>query len=285
MKMWMWGLDPLVHIVFIFSVSLSRPDPLYRDHEIEKESEKEGKRGEMNARPKEIVANVKQELINNADEKTKASFPRFFKEDVKFHGVKAPTAVKIAKQYFKQVQPLGKKQVFSLCEDLLKSGYSEEAWVAANWAYWMHKDFEPADFKVFEMWVDKYINNWAACDTLCNHAVGAFIEKYPEYIEGLKGWAKSPNRWMKRAAAVSLIIPAKNGKFLKDIFQIADSLLLDKDDLVQKGYGWMLKEASRQHRQEVFDYVLRHKATMPRTALRYAIEKMPQELRQQAMAK
>jgi len=90
---------------------------------------------------------------------------------------------------------------------------------------------------------------------------------------------------MRRAAAVTLILPARKGKFLDDIFEIADSLLLDTDDLVQKGYGWMLKEASKKHQKQVFDYIMKNKDKMPRTALRYAIEKMPPDLRKQAMAK
>jgi 3-methyladenine DNA glycosylase AlkD len=93
------------------------------------------------------------------------------------------------------------------------------------------------------------------------------------------------HRWMKRAAAVSLILPARHGKFLSDIFEIADILLLDKDDMVQKGYGWMLKEAAKPYQKEVFDYVVKHKAVMPRTALRYAIEQMPPEMRAEAMKK
>lgn len=90
---------------------------------------------------------------------------------------------------------------------------------------------------------------------------------------------------MKRAAAVSLIIPARKGLFLNEIFSIADTLLHDKDDLVQKGYGWMLKAASQAHEKEVFKYVISKKTTMPRTALRYAIEKIPKELKTIAMAK
>ena len=114
--------------------------------------------------------------------------------------------------------------------------------MAANWAHWMQADSdEPAYFEVFEAWVNKYVSNWASCDTLCNDAVGSFIVKYPKYLERLKGWTASPNRWARRAAAVSLIVPARGGEFLADIFEIADLLLLDKDDLVQKGYGWMLK--------------------------------------------
>ena len=88
---------------------------------------------------------------------------------------------------------------------------------------------------------------------------------------------------MRRASAVTLIIPARKGKFLSDILEIADILLLDNDDLVQKGYGWMLKAASEANQNEIFEYVIKNKAIMPRTALRYAIEKMPEELKREAM--
>jgi len=90
---------------------------------------------------------------------------------------------------------------------------------------------------------------------------------------------------MKRAAAVSLIIPARKGLFLNDIFEIADILMMDADDLVQKGYGWMLKAASEAHRDEVFEYVMKYKQVMPRTAFRYALEKMPKDMRDMAMKK
>jgi 3-methyladenine DNA glycosylase AlkD len=89
--------------------------------------------------------------------------------------------------------------------------------------------------------------------------------------------------WMRRAAAVSLIIPAKTGLFLDEAFKIADTLMGDEEDLVQKGFGWLLKEESRTKQREVYDYVLARRSVMPRTALRYAIELMPQELRREAM--
>jgi len=90
---------------------------------------------------------------------------------------------------------------------------------------------------------------------------------------------------VRRAAAVTLILPARKGLFLHEVFAICTSLLTDPDDLVQKGYGWLLKEASRRHPKEVFAFVMRHKKTMPRTALRYALEKMPEPFRRQAMEK
>ena len=161
----------------------------------------------------------------------------------------------------------------------------EESFIACHWSYAVRRDYGPEDFAVFEAWVNDYVSNWASCDTLCNHTIGALVDKYPAFLADLKRWAGSPNRWTRRAAAVSLIIPARQGRFLKEIFEIADILLMDQDDLVQKGYGWMLKVASQAHQAPVFEYVMAHKARMPRTALRYAIEKLPKELRVRAMEK
>lgn len=233
----------------------------------------------------QIIEEIREELKLNADDKTRNSGERFFKEAVKLHGVKTAVVGRIGKAHFKRVQGRDKAEILSLCEELWESGYMEESFIACEWAYSIRKGYETQDFEIFEKWVAKYVSNWASCDTLCNHTIGAFVEMYPEYLSRLKNWARSENRWMRRAAAVTLIIPAKEGKFLPDIFEIADILLLDKDDLVQKGYGWMLKEASRKHQTEVYEYVVGHKKVMPRTALRYAIEKMPEERRKAAMQK
>lgn len=232
---------------------------------------------------KNVLTAVRQELVESIDEKTRQSAQRFFKEPVKFHGVKSAQVKKIATKHFRVIKELDKSEIFGLCEDLLKTGYGEEAFIAFEWAYAERRQFVPQDFFVFEGWVDSYVDNWAKCDTFCNHTLGSFVEMYLEFIENLTGWARSENRWLRRASAVTLILPARKGMFLKEAFQISDILLMDTDDMVQKGYGWLLKEASKKHQADVFDYVMRWKAKMPRTALRYAIEKMPEEMRKKAM--
>jgi 3-methyladenine DNA glycosylase AlkD len=232
-----------------------------------------------------IISRIREDLALSVDEKTKASSSRFFKEEVLCYGVKSALVGRIAKNYYNEIKSENKKIVFSLCEELLRSDYCEEAYIAADWAYQVREAYSEDDFFIFERWIKNYINNWAKCDTLCNHAVGSFIEKFPAYIENLKTWTASDNRWVRRAAAVTLILPARKGNFLEDVFEISDRLLKDRDDLVQKGYGWLLKEASKTHRQEVFEYVMRNKKDMPRTSLRYAIEKFPTDLRAKAMEK
>jgi 3-methyladenine DNA glycosylase AlkD len=232
-----------------------------------------------------IIGAIRKDLTSNADRKTKESGERFFKEAVSLYGVKASVTTTIAKDHFRRLTDTNKLTIFSYCDELWKSGKIEESFIACNWSYYVYKQYKPEDIIVFRDWINNYVSNWASCDTFCNHTVGTFIEMYPGFLKELKVWAKSENRWMRRASAVSLIVPGRRGKFLQDIFKIANILLTDSDDIVQKGYGWMLKEASKVHQKEVYDFVISNKKRMPRTAYRYAIEKMQPELRKKAMEK
>ena len=232
-----------------------------------------------------ILSDLREELKANIDPQTKKTFQRFFKEEVKYYGVNVPIVYKIAKKYWKRAKLLNKKEIFRLCEQLFASNYTEEAFVVSSWLPEYIENLAPSDLSIFKIWIEKYINNWAKCDGFCNHTVGDLIQKFPQTVGELKSWAKSDNRWLKRATAVSLIVPAKKGYFLQEAFEISDELLTDMDDMVQKGYGWLLKEESRMHQKEVFDYVLKNRKLMPRTALRYAIELMPKHLKVEAMKK
>jgi len=230
-----------------------------------------------------IIARIREELAGQADPAVRESSKRFFREEIRCYGMKTATVVAIAKKHWKYVKGYQKQEIFDLCEELYRSGYIEESFIVSQWTHSLSRRYEKEDLAVFRRWIDTYITNWASCDSFCNHTLGDFFMEYPEFIGELREWTRSENRWMRRAAAVSLVIPAKRGKFLREVVEIADLLLTDSDDLVQKGYGWLLKEASRNHQREIFSYVMRNKNVMPRTALRYAIELMPRDLRTEAM--
>jgi 3-methyladenine DNA glycosylase AlkD len=236
---------------------------------------------------KNVIETVRNALKSSASEAFRLSSQRFFKEGqkVQFYGVKSQNTRQIAKTLFAEIQDLPKKDAFVLCESLLQSGYLEEMSIACEWVHRFHEEFKPADWTLFDHWIDSYVMNWATCDSFCNHTVGTFVEMYPKYVKKLHAWAKSTNLWKRRAAAVSLVLPARNGLFHTEVFELAEILLLDSEDMVQKGYGWMLKEASKFDQRTVFQFVMKHKSEMPRTALRYAIEKMPKHLKEQAMEK
>ena len=232
-----------------------------------------------------IIARIREELAGQADPAIRESSKRFFREEIRCYGLKTATVVAIAKKFWKEVKGYRKQEIFDLCEELYRSGYLEESFIVSQWAHSLSGRYEKKDLAVFRRWIDSFITNWASCDGFCNHTMGEFIEQFPETIDELNQWARSENRWMRRASAVSLIIPAKHGKFLEESLRIAELLLTDSDDMVQKGYGWLLKEAGRKHTDEVFSFVMKYKRQMPRTALRYAIELMPKNLRAEAMRK
>ena len=219
-----------------------------------------------------IIEAVGQDLADRSDAATRESASRFFKEPVRCRGVKAAIVHAVARKHWQSSRPSEKRRSSRSARTSTGPGTSRTASVAADWAAWLAPAFEPGDIGILGAWVERYVDNWAACDSLCNHAVGDLVARFPETVGVLKAWARSENRWMRRAAAVSLVVPAKRGDFLDDALAIADLLLLDTDDMVRKGYGWLLKEASRKHRDEVFAFVIARRGVMPRTSLRYAVE-------------
>ncbi|MEG1955597.1 MAG: DNA alkylation repair protein [Mucinivorans sp.] len=231
----------------------------------------------------ELINQIHADLAQLADERVRGSSQRFFKGPIKAYGVPSVRCAWIARGHLWKVKGLQKDEFLELCEQLWASGYLEACMIACQWTQSRQGEFRGQDLKTMERWVDRYVSNWATCDTFCNHTVGPLVATYPELVDELYRWAHSPNRWLKRAAAVSLITPVRRGEFLAEAFHMADILLIDEDDMVQKGYGWLLKVASNKYSEQVFEYVMAHRTTMPRTALRYAIEKMPKEVKKEAM--
>jgi 3-methyladenine DNA glycosylase AlkD len=236
----------------------------------------------------EIIQKIRAELINNIDEKYLISIDRFFKEKHKDYGVRTPIVRKIAKRFYKDVKNYSKKELLEISEELLKSGYNEESTIAVQWITQINDNLTKEDFKILEKWVDKYIDNWGKVDDFCLKILSHYIIKFPEHKDSIKSWTSSKNLWKRRCSAVGFIKSGSwriHAPYLKDVFEVALILMEDKEDLVRKGYGWMLKIAAEDFQKEVFDFVMKHKKIMPRVSLRYAIEKMPQDLKKKAMAK
>jgi len=203
-------------------------------------------------------------------------------------GVRTPNVRQIANDFFRELRSHEIKDLDSIltyCEYLLSRHISEYRTIAFQWSFKCKTQFQSNHFELFEKWLKTYVTGWGSCDDFSTHTLGYFLLKFPEFIPHVKTWAQSSNLWVRRAAAVTFIYALRRGKFLSHVFEIADKLLQDSEMYVLKGYGWMLKEATKHFQEEVFQYVLTHKDTMPRVSLRYAIEKMPKTLKQEAMKK
>lgn len=239
---------------------------------------------------KGIIQEIREELINNANEEYQKRIKRFSREEIAQHktryfGLRTPVTRKISSTYFRKIKEKSKEKIFELCEILLQSGYSEERTIAFDWAFRIKTQYTLSDFQRFESWLKTYVTGWGSCDNFCTHAFGEFVFQFSEVIPRVKKWTQSDNRWLRRAAAVIFIYSIRRDTSVEQGFKIADILLLDQDDMVQKGYGWMLKEISNLYPQRVFGYVMARKDKMPRTSLRYAIEKLSPELKKKAMVR
>jgi 3-methyladenine DNA glycosylase AlkD len=207
------------------------------------------------------------------------------KSNLKGQSLVTSAVRKIARDQFQHIKSQPKDAIFDFCEELLETRRWEERTIAFEWAFRVRKQYTADDFERFEGWLERYVDGWGSCDDFCTHAFGHLIYIFPEHVSNVMAWIISQNRWFRRGAAVVMIYGVRRGQGCAAAFEIADQLLMDADDLVQKGYGWMLKEISKSEPQQVFEFVMQRKSVMPRTSLRYAIEKLSPELRQRAMGK
>lgn len=175
--------------------------------------------------------------------------------------------------------------VLEYCEALLEERNWELGVVAYDWAYRVRKQYTEETFYIFERWLKEYVTGWGDCDDFCTHAFGELLIQYPVLFEKVEQWTKCSEFWVRRGAAVVLILPIRKQKYDFNPFVISDSLMLDSCDLVQKGYGWMLKIYSTVEKDKVIEYLNLNKSKMPRTAFRYALEKLDKEERNLLMGK
>lgn len=235
--------------------------------------------------PDKIIADLKKELAKYADRKYRVNAAQFDKDKTERWVLRAPIVRAVSKEKFRELKALPKRQILDLCDRILESDLEARRFFAFDWADKLERQYEKTDFSRFERWLKAYVENWGHCDHLGTGPMGKLVYRFPELIPKVMKWTRSKNMWLRRASAVTLIVPVRHRQNLDDVFKTADILLEDSEDLVQKGYGWMLKVAGDRFPDEVFAYVLANKSRMPRTALRYAIEKFPQSRRKQAMAR
>jgi 3-methyladenine DNA glycosylase AlkD len=133
---------------------------------------------------------------------------------------------------------------------------------------------------MIENWLaDDHCANWAATDALCGEVLSPLVRQYPVLITRLKRWSGARNLWVRRASAVGMTHCARRGEHLDDVYAIAESLFKYPEDLIHKAAGWMLREAGKTDPERLENFLLEHGPEIPRTALRYSIERFSPEKR------
>ncbi len=230
------------------------------------------------------LSSLKNHLQTIAQEEVALSTRRFFHCDesgcshgTRFIGIRTPQLRKIAKHYF----PLSIDEM----HHLLLSDIHEERLMALfslNLHYDKAKEEEQKDLFDFYVAHFDYIRDWDLVDSSAPYIVGKYLLKRDQSI--LYHWALSSDHWVRRIAIVSTWMFIRSRDFTATL-EIASLLIQDKHDLIHKSVGWMLREMGKREKSLLEGFLEKHAHIMPRTMLRYAIEKFPKEQQRVFLAK
>ncbi|HXV63883.1 MAG TPA: DNA alkylation repair protein [Vicinamibacteria bacterium] len=226
------------------------------------------------------AAQVRRALKAEANPEKAAFFPRFFKtgpgeygEGDRFHGVTVPKCRRVARKAREIADPELTK--------LLASPFHEEREVALFILVdrFRHTNDAGERRRIYDFYVRhrRFVNNWDLVDGSAPAIVGGFLENRDR--SQLYRWARSRNLWDRRIAMLATFHFIKKGDF-DDALGIAAVLLTDEEDLIHKAVGWMLREVGKKDHAAQERFLETHYRKMPRTMLRYAIEKLPEARRQ-----
>lgn len=228
----------------------------------------------------------KTELAKQASDSDAANLQRFFKtgpgeygEGDQFIGVRVPMTRKVCKQF--------KDMPLEEAAKLLESPIHEHRLAATIILAGQYKKRTPVEVKrqIFDIYMralkNGFINNWDIVDTSCPHVVGEYAREFGEQI--LFDLAKSGELWQMRVSIISCFAWLRKSE-LGPTLELAEILWPEKHGLMQKAVGWMLREVGNCiDLQLLRDFLSHHAHEMPRTQLRYAIEKLPNEERRNYM--
>ncbi len=235
--------------------------------------------------PAYMAAHIRRVLKDGGSAPHSAEVQWFFKEEIKSHGWYAADLRKLAARFRKVLlHDCGFDYLVQVANELFHSEVLEEKGMAVLLLQKSVRDFGKKEFKLFESWLSR-ICSWADHDALVSYIIGEMIAADPKLLPAVFRWAKSRDRWHRRAAAVALLRGNRRQMFFGEIVRVSEMLLSDNDDMVQKGLGWLLREAAKYNREKTVPYLMKIRDRAPRLVLRTACETLPQEVKAKILGK
>jgi 3-methyladenine DNA glycosylase AlkD len=226
-----------------------------------------------------IVAEIRRALKSGGSPEHAKGVQWFFKEEIKSHGWYTGDLRRLAAAHRRKLQKeMGIEFLVQVADGLFSGRVLEEKIVAVLLLERLTDRFEAPHFELFEAWLDR-ISSWADHDGLVHYLIAPMIVSEPARVGKVFEWAKSADRWHRRAASVALIQSTRQRKLFVQVTRLANILLTDEDDMVQKGLGWLLRETAKADPKRTVPYLLRIQNRAPRLVLRTASETLPAAVR------
>ena len=237
--------------------------------------------------PRRAASEAITSLRALADPEAAARGRSFFKkgDEVALYGVRAPEVRALVRNIHDQVkQSWDVADATDFGEILAGRRHLEAKMVGVLVLGRYQRRFPQSLLTRTRRWIEAgWFPNWAAIDGLCPAVTTPLVRQYPRLLSRVTLWGNSRNRWLRRASVVTLVPFARGGEHLDEAYDVVTSLLDDTEDLMHKACGWLLREAGKTDLKRLERFLLRQGPAVPRTSVRYAIERFPEAHRKRLL--
>lgn len=237
--------------------------------------------------PRQLAQRARVQFRKAADRRIAAQQRAYFKkwETVHYHGLKTPELRRIERALYQEVRKQWTyTDAVELCEQLMPDRYLESKGLALMLLFRYRRRFEPNLLRRAQRWLERGLcDNWAVTDHLATRIISTLIDTFEPLAAAVESWSRSPNLWVRRSSAVAFVKPAGKGCHLDRAYRIVAALQPDTEDLIHKACGWLLRECGKSDAKRLENYLLEHGPAIPRTTVRYAIERFPEAKRKRIL--
>jgi 3-methyladenine DNA glycosylase AlkD len=235
------------------------------------------------ATPTSVADEIRHTLNAGGSATRSTSVQRFFKEEVQSHGWRTADLRRASIRWRREIlQQSDLKFLLRVADNLFAGTINDEKNVAVFLLENIIAGFGDEEFELLESWLPR-ISNWSDHDALVHYLIAPMMVAKPARARRVFRWAKSPNRWYRRAACVALIQGTRRKMFFSEIKKLGERLLSDEDDMVQKGLGWLLRETAKADARSTLPYLLSIRERAPRLVLRTACETLSGGIRKRVL--
>jgi len=234
--------------------------------------------------PEYIATDIRCVLKNGGSTSHAKGVQWFFKEEIKSHGWYTAELRRAAVRFRRTiVQQRGLDFLLQVADHLFRGRVLEEKIFALLMLEKLVGQFGDKEFLLFQSWLPR-ISSWADHDGLVHYLIAPMVTAKPSRARRVFVWAKSPDRWHRRAACVALIQGTRRKMFFPHIKRLAKLLLRDGDDMVQKGLAWLLRETAKHNAADTIPLLLTIRPGASRLVMRTACETLPIATRKRILA-
>jgi len=223
---------------------------------------------------------VRAALARHGSARRAVGMRAYFKRDetVRFYGVTLPAVRRIARGVWdRQRQRWTVGDAVGFCDLLIRDVEFEAKAVGVIVLARWHRDLPRGLLRTVRGWLGAgHCASWAAVDLVAPDLVTPLLRRHADLVPVVAGWTGARSLWVRRASAVSFVPLARHGTRLDEAYAVAERLFADPHDLIHKAVGWLLREAGKTDPRRLERFLRRHGPRIPRTTVRYAIERFPQ---------